>query len=342
MASVFALPIPNSRPGSSTATTRAKRRRRGTKDEDGEDGIETQDDTQQIEEYAAILTPDERSQRRLAGHSLISDLPRAPFPHRSRLPDSKLHARAPLEKQTDDGDGDSLRIQHIAAMSAVLHKCLLKKDYVRVCRALGLLLRTDIYGKPIDIRAAGNWAIGAEVLFRQYEKNEAVGNRHERLRKGFLQAKALYEMLIIQYPPHRTWPDSVNAVDFYLSMFSLWIYVAQVEGRDLQNAEHTDQDMRMESADGSRVETIRDIKVEELKQANEIGARMDKCMTSAAYSNNEHLTRLREMVADWQADLVDDCRDLAPEEGLEVPETWPYMASIATDVESLNLNDSHT
>lgn len=339
MASVFALPVPPSQSRSSIATIRAQKRKRGT---EVDQAIESEDEAQRSEEYRAVLTPDERAQRRLAGHSLVQELPHGPFPHRAPPSGLKLPGRIPTDNQTNDADADSLRIQHISAMSAVLHKCLLKKDYVRARHALGLLLRTDVHGKPIDIRAAGNWAIGAEILFRQYDRHLAIGSRHERLRRGFLEAKALYEMLIIQYPPHRTWPDSVNAVDFYLSMFSLWIYVAQAEGQHAQNAEEGDHNDTAESADVSRTNDIRDIKIRELKQANDIAARMDKCMTSAAYSNNPDLLRLRNMVAEWQADLIDDWRSLAPGEELESSESWPPAENIATVVDALNLSESNT
>lgn len=48
------------------------------------------------------------------------------------------------------------------------------------------------------------------------------------------------------------------------------------------------------------------------------------------------------MVAEWQADLIDDWRSLAPGEELESSESWPPAENIATVVDALNLSDSNT
>jgi hypothetical protein len=56
-------------------------------------------------------------------------------------------------------------------------------------------------------------------------------------------------------------------------------------------------------------------KIRELVQANEIAARMDRCMVSVPYGDNKDFLGLRAMVAEWQADLNDDCHDTTASEG---------------------------
>lgn len=324
MPSVFASPSPTLRrslPPSEQAVKKRKRRERGDPAGHSSDG-ESLHEPSHAEEYTAVLTPEERSQRRVAGHSLVKDLPPYPFPHKAPILTASPRGQAPQENH--QADTESLRYQHVSAMSALLHRSLLEKDYARARRALGLVLRTDIRGKHLDIRAAGNWAIGAEILFRQYERRsteaDTVFDRHERRRRGFQEAKELYEKLIVQYPFHKPYPDSVSAVDFYLAIFSLWIYVAQAEGADLPRTDQMDLD-ELSAMDESLQR--KEVKIRELAQAKEIAARMDRCMVSVPYGDNKDLLRLRAMVAEWQADLYDDCYDIPASEGDTQPEDPP-------------------
>lgn len=319
MASVYALPVPPSSQVPSASPHSLKTHKKRTVDGEAKEpgqGL-LHDDTSEPEEYAAVITPGERAQRRLAGHSFVKDLPNHPFPHRApRPPRNRSTEAVETESRIDNleesyNEPPSLRMQHLSAMSAVLHQSLLKRDYARARRALGLILRTDVHGTPIDIRAAGNWGIGAEILFRQYDQPPSPGPsitaRHERRRRGFADAKDFYEMLVVQYPFHRSRPESVNAIDFYFAMFSLWIYVAQAEGQDIFNDHLQSDDQMPESSE--QAESRR----QELQQANEIGARMDKCMATAPYNDNRDLLKLRAMVAEWQADLSDEVEDTASE-----------------------------
>ena len=319
MASVYALPVSSSSQTPSVSHHSLKARKKRTADGEPKEPREAllHDDTSEPEEYAAVITPDERAQRRLAGHSLVRDLPSHPFPHRGPRPPRNRSAEAVENESwidtTEEGckEPTSLRMQHLSAMSAVLHQSLMKRDYARARRALGLILRTDVRGTPIDIRAAGNWGIGAEILFRHYDQPPGPGisinARHERRRRGFKEAKEFYEMLIVRYPFHRSRPESVNAIDFYLAMFSLWIYVAQAEGHNVLNDQLRSDDQMPDSSEQT------ELRRQELQQATEIGARMDKCMAAAPYIDNRDLLRLRAMVAEWQADLSDETEDTTPE-----------------------------
>lgn len=327
MASIFARPATSSSQPSIALASERERKRKRTHRDSASDFDQAPGETSYIDEYAAVLSPDERAQRRLAGYSLIDDLPPAPFPHKKAR--SPKNAYDEPEHVAADSP-TSLRLQHLSAITAVLHKSLLRKDYARARRALGLILRTDVNGKPVDIRTADNWAVGAEILFRQQEHcaHEAVSrsDRYRRLQAGFLQAKSLYEMLIIQYPHHRAWPDHVNAVDFYLAMFSLWVYVAQAEDHD--------------DTTGDPLET----KLRQLDDANDILMRMDRCMLSAPYGSNPDLFRLRAMVAEWHALLTEDCQNLTPSDDSPVAPSQMLGSrdGIATHVEALSLDDSDT
>ena len=345
MASVYALPVSSSRQTLSVSNQSTKKRKRATTNGQPPEraGEEPFDDASEPEEYAAVLTPDERSQRRLAGHSLIKDIPGSPFPHKA--PQSATSNPATTSGERDaikinDSEPQSLRLQHISALSSVLHKALLTKDYARARRALGLLLRTDINGKAIDIRAAANWGIGAELLFRQHDhhpsQDDSVKLRHERRKRGFAQAKDLYEMLIVQYPFQRSWPDSVNAVDFYLAMFSLWIYVAQAEAREL---------LYHQSSNGNQMQDAleyREVKMQELQQASEIDAQMDKLMVTAPYSDNTDFLRLQAMVAEWKADLYDECEDDIPIDNSVHPESGAPVSDPSSGVQDPSRSASNS
>jgi hypothetical protein len=301
MTSVFALPASSSsQPTSSSTQTpgRAVKRKRTRQDSESDNEKLQDDESSYLDEYTAVLSPNERAQRRLAGFSLLNDLPLAPFPHRASR--DTQHGPKTVDQPTTD-PATSLRLQHLSVISAVLHKSLLSKDYPRARRALGLILRSEVGGRPIDIRAAANWAVGAEILFRDHEIAQEPTTRSEKqlqLNAGFVKAKSLYEMLIVQFPHNRTWPNVVNAVDFYLAMFSLWIYVAQAEAQDC-----ADED------------DLPAIKQRELDEATEILTRLDRCMLSAPFSTNEHLLRLRSMASEWHTLLVEDVQDLVSPHG---------------------------
>ena len=339
MASVYALPVSSSSHVPAASHHSLKTHKKRTADGEAKDLGEglLDDETSEPEEYAAVITPDERSQRRLAGHSLVNDLPDHPFPHRApRPPRIRFTEAVEIESRIDNvehtyNEPPSLRMQHLSAISAVLHQSLLKRDYPRARRALGLILRTDVHGAPIDIRAAGNWGIGAEILFRQYDQplspDPSITARHERRRRGFAHAKDLYEMLILRHPFHRSRPESVNAIDFYLAMFSLWIYVAQAQEQDL-SYDHL-HPMPESSAQAES-------RKQQLQQANEIGARMDKCMATAPYNDNRDLLKLRAMVAEWQADLSDEVEDTA-NEAVSSPENEASLGRSASPARSSGL-----
>ena len=301
-------------------------------------------------EYTAIISPNERAQRRLAQYPLDEPLPSPPFPHTSYHIVEKEIKRKPYSTRRSQQDNAqplvSLRSQHLSAISAALHKCLQKNDYVRASRALGLILRTDLSGGSIDIRESGYWGIGAEILLRRdkQEKDAAAGGTFRTpksslpfTRKGFEDAKAFYENLIIQHPYSKLRPTSVNAIDFYLAMFSSWIYVAQAEA-SRQQAELDDADASVDPTEF--LDSVRQSKLSRLAHANAVAVQLDKCISAAPYSDNKDLLRIRAMVAAWQADLNDDCQEFTQLDG-NSPEVESGMDSdaVTNAVDQMHLYD---
>ncbi|KPI42679.1 uncharacterized protein AB675_1843 [Cyphellophora attinorum] len=299
MSSLYALPLPVSRQGISInhAKSDVRKRKRSPSatskplSEDTDDEDEHDSDTYSISQEArAVIDPDDRDQRRVAQYTLEKDLPPGPFPHRARQSKSK---RRQQSRDSTDGNtaAQSLRVQHIAAMTAVLHRSVQRKDWVRAKRAFGLLLRTEISGQFIDIRAADIWGIGAEILFRQ---RPDPGKSYSL--SGFDAAKSYYENLIIQYPYHRNFPNSVNSIDFYLAMFSLWIYVTQAE----RAVDHNE--------DG----TPHDSLAQELQEAAQILSTLERITAQSPYSEHEGLKTLMADIKQWKTNLERDHKLYSP------------------------------
>jgi hypothetical protein len=195
-------------------------------------------------------------------------------------------------------------MQHLAALTTILHRSLLKEDFPRASRALGLLFREDLVSENAAIRTQGFMGIAAEVLLRNgSSRDPSLDSAPASLpftHEGFEKAKRFYERLIVRHPYHKSWPHAVNAIDFNLAMFNLWIYVVHSECTSLEDS-HEDIE---NDVGASR-------KVRELDQANQIANRMDTCMASVPYMDEPELIRLRAMVALWIADLHEDCAFMA-------------------------------
>lgn len=251
-------------------------------------------------EYTAVATPDERNQRKLAGQPLTEVPPSYPFPHAAeRKAESSERRHDPIRPVLDQKY--SLRQQHLASMTALLHNCLGIRDYSRASRALGLILRSEINGRAIDLRHAGLWRIGAEILLRMPEPRQ-----HSHIsREGFTRAKLFYDKLALQHPWHRSWPNVVNAQDFRLAMFGLWIYITCQESSQIQATEN-DVEYGNEG-DGSR--TL-EAKKWELLEAQRIAGEMDGLLGTIPFIDDLELIRLRGMMALWIADLLEAIEEL--------------------------------
>ncbi|EXJ90520.1 hypothetical protein A1O1_03623 [Capronia coronata CBS 617.96] len=331
MPTIFSLALGTQRTAGLDAQLQSARKKRkrlqATQDgmqEQGHDASQNQVKSNIELEYTAVVSPLERLQRRVAGQPLDQPPPPLPFPHAGRastiswtvdeLPgtdDSATSGSASV-----DNVSRSLHLQHLAALTAIVHRSLLTEEFTRASRALGLMFREDSVRRNAATRNHGYTGIAAEVLLRQGCSREAAGDIPQATlpftREGFENAKRFYERLIIKHPYHKSWPTSVNAVDFYLAMFNLWIYVTHAENNaapsDLrQEDENLDASARSPRID--RTYSHARAKVRELEQANEIAIRMDTCMATLPYMDEPELIRLRAMVALWTADLHDYISD---------------------------------
>lgn len=330
-----------------------KRKRKGsyvTEQQKSEDGQATNDlvaffqsrPSSQQSGLSAVLTPDEIYQYAVAGQPVEDELPSFPFPHTdSDIQDGPSRFEYELRQQLKPAHvsfpgrngvstGRSLHQQHLAVMTTILHRSFQEEDFVRAGRALGMILRDETGGKPIDIRAQGRWGIGAEILMRQdaqkqYQSQKrldvSINEQDQRAekprawltRKGFEDAKKYYERLIVQYPFWKSSPGSVSALDFYPAMFGLWIYVVHREAK-LKTAESMSSGNESDGNDEFRDEPAsplgwrswrRQVTMEERSQARDIADRMDSIMSAPPYKENAELIDLRKMVELWIHDLED-------------------------------------
>lgn len=270
-------------------------------------------------EYTAVVSPLERLQRRVAGQPLDQSPPPFPFPHAGRAAtaggtdDEQLNTGS-LSSMRSNNVPLTLHLQHLAALTAIVHRSLLTEDFTRAARALGLMFREDSVNRHVAVRSQGYMGIAAEVLLRQgcSRQGSAAEVSPAGLlftREGFENAKRFYERLIIRHPYHKSWPGSVNAVDFYLAMFNLWIYVTHAENSGSAADVHECDGITHSPSSSPRSDSPHfgsRAKVREIEQANEIASRMDTCMATLPYMDEPELIRLRAMVALWIADLHDD------------------------------------
>lgn len=291
--------------------------------------------------FSAVLTPDEIYQYAVAGQLLEDELQGHPFPHEdftstdgpSRFEHNLRHQLKPVHASLSGKGGPSgvlsLHQQHLAVMTTILHRSLLEKDFVRAGRALGMILRDEREGMPVDVRAEGRWGIGAEILMRQDAQRQhslweqsSTSIEERRIparprawftRKGFEDAKKYYERLIVQYPFYKQNPGAVSALDFYPAMFGLWIYVVHQEAKltSLESAQNgTESDGEDELRDESTSPSFQDTPgyqptPEELSQAREIADRMDSVMSAPPYREDVDLINLRKTVHAWVRNLED-------------------------------------
>ncbi|KAG9518763.1 hypothetical protein KCU99_g7849, partial [Aureobasidium melanogenum] len=264
---------------------------------------------------------------RVAGWPENVPLPGHSFPH---APAVKPTSRQPLSNNLQKelaalkpplyvpppGEQDttsSLRRHHLGVLTTILHTSLLKHDFVRAGRAWGMILRTNILGRPLDVRTHGRWGIGAEILMR---KSSSQNNFHHESNnastisdEGFEAAKDYYERLILQYPFQKTNPNAISSLTFYPAMFGLCIYEIQQKcnralARNRNSSLEADQSgSESEGTRDQEPEGIAAIKRSELDSAASLAARMDELMLSPPFDTYPPLLQLRGSVALWLADL---------------------------------------
>ncbi|PWY72037.1 hypothetical protein BO83DRAFT_408729 [Aspergillus eucalypticola CBS 122712] len=342
-AAVFSLPLaPWQQPASVRVAQYEPRKRKKDFSDWGDDDDDVDGDTTDAASEAApgpslTLSPDEAHQYRIAGLAFDQELPGGNFPHaptRNQVLKELTSLPSPIYPPQSAAHQGNLRLQHLAVLSSILHRCLLQKDFVRAGRAWGLILREEIGGIPIDVRTEGRWGIGAEILLRRdcqvsgtspdnaqerdAEPSEAPPSKLLFTRQGFEKAKQYYETLIIQHPYRKAAPDAISSLHFYPAMFGLWVYVTQEEsnvsrqkiwdahGASPDDSEEEDSTLDMQHHDDTRQKThalVASVRKSELEQAQKIAARMDEILGSPPYSDSPELLELRGMISLWIADL---------------------------------------
>ncbi|MCJ1422279.1 hypothetical protein MMC29_000159 [Sticta canariensis] len=231
-----------------------------------------------------------------------------------------------------------LRQQHLAALTIILHKCILEGDYTRAGRAWGILLRAEVNGHIMDVRTHDRWGFGAEILSRQRLQPVDSPSRQQRSftledhsikqvlfdskqwfsSEGFEQARGYYERLILQHPYQTALPNAVGASDFYPAMFGLWIYAEQEKYESslksfpeaginlVQDARKTEQTHQRDLSPYPHAEA--QLKKELIKKAflrrcQEIAARLDELLVSPPFSDSARLGDLQCMVNKWIEDF---------------------------------------
>lgn len=289
------------------------------------------------------LTAHEHAQRRAAGLAPGEDIPDGPFPHHSKsgpgrggtailsevrrelqdldvpLPHLDPETYAPQPYRTNKGR-TTLREQHVAVLTTLLHTCLGRGDYARAGRAWAFLLRSGNLTRDtnvrkgiagMDLRTQERWGIGSELLMRrQQTSSSGKGKAHvgedsdngylDFSDEGFALARRYYERLIVQYPSGARRRIGAQATTFYTAMFSAWIYEVQRRYRHnptIPPPHHSDS----EDEDSEDSPQLRDV--------GRIIDRVDQIIDSPPYDKNGELLHMRGMLELWVLDLMVDVGD---------------------------------
>lgn len=357
-ASNFSLPLPSWLQPPSTRVAHYDRKPKKSDDwtdEEG-DGGDTTDAASVTDSLPAgqplVLTPNECHQYRIAGLAFDQELPGGHFPHgqpkdeflfRDNLPSQLFRNLSfltpPVYPPQAGAYQGSIRLQHLAVLTAILHRSLLRGDYTRAGRAWGLILREEFRGLPMDVRSEGRWGIGAEILLRRGQHEASIDAHHSSpspsdecstpppfTKKGFAEAKEYYERLILNHPYSKLAAHSISALHFYPAMFGLWVYFTQEESQfarqniELNHVESSDELSDGDSDDldrwgsNKRRALTAAVRAQEIEQAQQIATRMDSLLGSPPYSDSSELLELRGMVSLWIGDLLVSSLSTPPED----------------------------
>ncbi|KAL9027287.1 MAG: hypothetical protein Q9196_004168 [Gyalolechia fulgens] len=233
--------------------------------------------------------------------------------------------------------GAGLRQQHLSVLTSLLHRCVLEKNYQQASRAWGMLLRIEVNGHPLDIRAQERWGIGAELLLHggsslasqigsegnqtsQLDKRQLVRSA-ESLQGGLIQAKDYYERLILQFPYRKTAPHSISSLTFYPVMFGIWIHSVQLRYKitlqksleypvvgnsvDLENDSSDDHEYPYSSLTGAQLQSWIAATQAAIQDANEILERLTELLISPPCSDHSGLWKILGMLHLWIGHLSD-------------------------------------
>jgi hypothetical protein len=295
----------------------------------------------------------------VAGHPRNKPLPGGAFPH-AAAPDplskenvrSQTNSRAieeelaklklfiPKGVLSSETHSTSLKARHVNNLTAIMHRCMLEGDWQRARRAWAILLRIEVSGQSIDIRAHGRWTIGAELLMRTGGKpsmsgekprcsegsqhsdgdNERLSSNEEITDEGFKLAREYYERVILQFPHTQLTQHSlVTARVIYPALFSVWVYEVQDQAKRARRALEQQQENEIHESSPSHTSSsispipwndprrhrkaLREIIAHELFQATKISKRLNEVTSGPPYDTIVYLRRLQGNLGLWTADL---------------------------------------
>lgn len=191
------------------------------------------------------------------------------FPHRAIRPSHQ-------QDLSDDGDGDGsgsdetkaerakkarqrhqfrdAQDEHLGFLTDVILMALEEGDIPRAKWAFSLVRRSEVRGRPVDLRKNALWSLGAEIVMREGEERSrrvlpgedcivegddgaaaAADRRWAQRRWGSTanmpRLRAYLESLVRQYPYNRLHPDSISDLDFHPVLFGCEFYDAWAEHR---------------------------------------------------------------------------------------------------------------
>lgn len=202
------------------------------------------------------------------------------FPHRPIRPSHQQQDTDDSDADNDkDGSGsssDETSAQHKARkarqrqqfrdaqekqlgfLTHVILRALEEGDLPRAKRAWAAVRRSEVRGRPVDLRKGALWSLGAEIIMRDGEERSrsaelgdpvgpgreegpindadgAVAGRKKSTKRrwgstaNMPRLRAYLESLVRQYPYNRLHPDSISDLDFHPVLFSCEFYDAWAE-----------------------------------------------------------------------------------------------------------------
>lgn len=164
--------------------------------------------------------------------------------------------------------------RHVAALAAVAERSLADGNVARARRAFGLLVRAGVYGRAVDLREGGLWALGAEILMRggaggteEDEKfariveatapGEGMGEGKRRWGSASHMAavREYFDRLITLHPYIRQHPGAVSALDFWPALLGCEVYNVHAEHKlALRGLEEKEKETEEEVAEEASTE----------------------------------------------------------------------------------------
>ncbi|KAK1641214.1 hypothetical protein BDP81DRAFT_390495 [Colletotrichum phormii] len=320
-------------------------------------------------------TPSILRQLHLAGLAETDELPsrtQHKFPHRhwqdpdapparlGRSASSKALETSEVEEEDDDNDnleddegkkrrrkkkdgGGTPKAKYASEKSPfrplvrAIYNFLDTGDIPNAKRAFGILARSTVHGKPVDVRRNNYWALGAEILMREGGSARATATDDEAY--PFANAPVVrdyFRDLIQRFPYNFKHRHAVCAVDFWPALLSYEVFQVHAQhaaslrrmNREAEDWEDeswqepssllgggggdsmmdgSDFHARSEQVNGrdTRLRQARDqIRLKTLDMLREVAGRMNDLLEDRPFSHSAELWRVRGMVSLYIGDLL--------------------------------------